>query len=51
MAAIVVVGIWVGLVYWGLTPQQPPGSYQGGEMMKMKSVCMLPNCILSPVVR
>ena len=26
------------LVYWGLTPQQPPGSYQGGEMMTMKSV-------------
>ena len=25
------------LVYWGLTPQQQPGSYQGGEMM-MKSV-------------
>ena len=22
-----------GLVYWGLTPQQQPGSYQGGEMM------------------
>ena len=21
------------LVYWGLTPQQQPGSYQGGEMM------------------
>ena len=26
-----------GLVYWGLTPQQQPGSYQGGEMM-MESV-------------
>ena len=26
-----------GLVYWGLTPQQQPGAYQGGEMM-MKSV-------------
>ena len=26
-----------GLVYWGLTPQQQPGSYQSGEMM-MKSV-------------
>ena len=25
------------MVYWGLTPQQQPGSYQGGEMM-MKSV-------------
>ena len=25
---------WVGLVYWGLTPQQQPGSYQGSEMMK-----------------
>ena len=25
------------LVYWGLTPQQQPGSYQGGEMM-MKTV-------------
>ena len=24
--------------YWGLTPQQQPGSYQGGEMMMMKSV-------------
>ena len=29
-----------GLVYWGLTPQQQPGSYQGGEMM-MKSVFWL----------
>ena len=29
---------WFGLVYWGLTPQQQPGSYQGGEMMMMKSV-------------
>ena len=27
-----------GLVYWGLTPQQQPGSHQGGEMMMMKSV-------------
>ena len=27
-----------GLVYWGLTPQQQPGSYQGGAMMTMKSV-------------
>ena len=27
-----------GLVHWGLTPQQQPGSYQGGEMMMMKSV-------------
>ena len=25
-------------VYCGLTPQQQPGSYQGGEMMMMKSV-------------
>ena len=24
-----------GLVYWGLTPQQQPGSYQGGKMMMM----------------
>ena len=30
--------VWfIGLVHWGLTPQQQPGSYQGGEMM-MKSV-------------
>ena len=29
--------IMVGLVHWGLTPQQQPGSYQGGELM-MKSV-------------
>ena len=29
---------WFGLVYRGLTPQQQPGSYQGGEMMMMKSV-------------
>ena len=29
--------IW-GMVYWGLTPQQQPRSYQGGEMMMMKSV-------------
>ena len=27
-----------GLVYWGLTPQQQPGSYQGCEMMTMTSV-------------
>ena len=25
-------------MYWGVTPQQQPGSYQGGEMMMMKSV-------------
>ena len=31
------VKVWLGLVYWSLTPQQQPGSYQGGEMM-MKSV-------------
>ena len=30
-------GVWFGLVYGGLTPQQQPGSYQGGEMM-IKSV-------------
>ena len=29
------------LVYWGLTPQQQPGSYQGGEMMMMKSVFLV----------
>ena len=28
--------VWFGLL--GLTPQQQPGSYQGGEMMMMKSV-------------
>ena len=28
----------VGLVYWGVTPQQQPESYEGGEMMMMKSV-------------
>ena len=28
-------GFWF---YWGLTPQQQPGSYQGGKMMMMKSV-------------
>ena len=28
----------ISLVYWGLTPQQQPVSYQGGEMMMMKSV-------------
>ena len=32
-----VLGSHFGLVYWGLTPQQQPGSYQGGAMM-MKSV-------------
>ena len=31
-------GTVTDLVYWGLTPQQQPGSYQGGEMMMMKSV-------------
>ena len=30
-------GSETGLVYWGLTPQQQPGSYQGGEM-RMNSV-------------
>ena len=30
-------GLFV-FVYLGLTPQQQPGSYQGGEMMMMKSV-------------
>ena len=34
---VVCVLIGFGCVYWGLTPQQQPGSYQGGEMM-MKSV-------------
>ena len=44
----VCVCVWVGgvggsilqvlLVYLGLTPQQQPGSYQGGEMMMMKSI-------------
>ena len=33
----VIAAFHVGLVYWGLTPQQQPGSYQGSEMM-MKSV-------------
>ena len=31
----------VCLVYWGLTPQQQPGSYQGGEMMMMKSAVFI----------
>ena len=30
--------VGLGLAYWGLTPQQQPGSSQGGEMMMMKSV-------------
>ena len=30
--------VWFSLVYWGLTHQQQPGSYQGGEMIMMKSV-------------
>ena len=29
-----------GLVYWGLTPQKLPGSYQGGEMMMMMMMMM-----------
>ena len=28
----------IHLMYWGLTPQQQPGSYQGGEIRMMKSV-------------
>ena len=32
------VDVRFGLVYWGLTPQQQPGAYQGDEMMMMKSV-------------
>ena len=35
-ASVIGSPVWFGLVYWGLTPQQQPGSYQGGEMM-MKS--------------
>ena len=35
--ALAVCSRWFDLVYWGWTPQQQPGSYQGGEMM-MKSV-------------
>ena len=27
-----------GLVYWGLTPQQQPGSYQGGEMISRELI-------------
>ena len=34
----VIANLWFGSVYWGLTPQQQPGSYQGGEMIMMKSV-------------
>ena len=30
--------VWFSLVYWGLTPQQQPGSYQVSEMTMMKSV-------------
>ena len=33
--------VTISLVYWGLTPPQQPGSYQGGEMMMMKSVFWL----------
>ena len=32
------IDIIICLVYWGLMPQQQPGSSQGGEMMMMKSV-------------
>ena len=28
----------LALVYWGITPPQQPGAYQGGELMMMKSV-------------
>ena len=31
------IPVIIGLVYWGLTPQQQPGPYQGGEMMMKKS--------------
>ena len=31
---------WVWF-YWGLTPQQQPGSYQGGEMMMMMMMMMM----------
>ena len=32
------LGVWFQFgLYWGLTPQQQPGSYQGDEMMMMKS--------------
>ena len=33
---VLVKQLWFSFVYWDLTPQQEPGSYQGGEMM-MKS--------------
>ena len=34
---ILTLHVQIILVYWVLTPQQQPGSYQGGDMM-MKSV-------------
>ena len=40
----IVTHIWLGLGYWGLTPQQQPGSYQGGEMM-MTHVCHSNNVV------
>ena len=34
------------LIYRGLTAQQQPGSYQGGEMMMMKSVFWWENYLI-----
>ena len=41
ISVLLASGVKKSLAYWfiaGLTPQQQPGSYQGGEMMMMKSV-------------
>ena len=40
VSPVMITGFGLVLVYWGLTPQQQPGSYQGGEMM-MNSVFLV----------
>ena len=37
-----------GLVYWGLTPPQQPGSYQGGESQGLSCTLRMD---ISPVIR
>ena len=42
---------WFGLVYWGLTPQQQPGLYEGGEMTMMNNNASNSMCCTGPCTR
>ena len=41
LEVVTISSAWFGLVYWGLTPQQQPGSNRGGEMMMMMMMMMI----------